>query len=218
MAIDRLNAALVTGVPGCNWIVRFEDSGHVEVGSAADLDRIDSPGEGYVWLHLDAIDRRSGDILRGVKSLTPAAREVLSGDPNHPFVEFADRLVFGALVDHSHSMDGPQEDTDYLRFACGPGFVITGRRIPLCSADATRRALADGARAAAPVALFDLLVANLCKCSGALMREVAATLDRIEDNVVIEGRGRDQRASLGRARRSAVRLARHATGLQSTLE
>ncbi|HUO55547.1 MAG TPA: CorA family divalent cation transporter [Rhodoblastus sp.] len=218
MTEDRLRAALQCGVPGCNWILRFDASGHAEAGSAADLDRIENPKEGFVWVHLDSIDRRALDVLRRITFLTPEAREVLSGDPNHPFVEFADRIVFGALVDHRHTMEGPTLDTDYLRFVCGPAFVVTGRKVPLCSVDGARHALADGAKAATPIALFEMIVTHLCKCSGSLLRNVAETLDKIEDIVVIEGRGRGQRAALGRARRSAVRLARQVNGLQSTLQ
>ncbi|WP_296708002.1 CorA family divalent cation transporter [Rhodoblastus sp.] len=218
MSTDRLKAAFESGVPGCNWILRFDADGHAEVGSAADIELIDNPGPGYVWLHLDCIDRRFIDVLRHLKTLTAEAREALAGDANHQFVEHADHTICGAIADHQHSIDGPKEETDFLRFACGPGFLITARRIPLYSAQTTRRALADGVKAASPIALFELIVANLCKCSAGMMRDIAISLDRIEDNVVIEGRGRDQRAGLGHARRSAVRLARQVNGLQSTLE
>ncbi|MDI9849750.1 CorA family divalent cation transporter [Rhodoblastus sp. 17X3] len=218
MSTDRLKAAFESGVPGCNWIVRFDEDGHAEAGSAADLDQIDNPGPGHVWLHLDCIDRRFIDVLRHLKTLTAEAREALAGDANHQFVEHADHTICGAIVDHQHAIDGPKEDTDFLRFACGPGFLITARRIPIYSAQATRRALADGVKANSPIALFELIVTNLCKCSASMMRDISVSLDRIEDNVVIEGRGRDQRAGLGHARRSAVRLARQVNGLQSTLE
>jgi zinc transporter len=216
MTADRLRAALQCGVPGCNWIVRFDAFGHAEPGSAADLDRIDHPGEGFVWVHLDAIDRRSVEVLRRIALLTPQARETLSADPNHPFVEFGDRIAFGVLVDHRLAFEGPKLDTEFLRFAAGPAFLVTSRRVPLCSTEATRRALAQGAHAATPVALFELIATHLCKSSASLMRDVAGALDRIEDEVVIEGRGRDQRANLGRSRRDAVRLARQASGLQAT--
>jgi zinc transporter len=218
MAVDRLKAALDSGIPGCNWIVRFDESGLAQAGEASDLARIDRPGQGYVWLHLDSIDRRSLDVLRSVGSLTPAAREALGEEPNHPFVELSDRLVYGALVDHQYGIDGAKEDTEFLRFAFGPGFLISGRRIPIYSADATRHALADGATAATPIDLFEMMATNLCQCSTGLSREFARTLDRIEDNILIEGRVRAERANLGRARRSVVRLTRQVNGLQSTFE
>jgi Mg2+ and Co2+ transporter CorA len=217
MSPNRLKSAFDSGVPGCNWIIRFDATGYAEAGSADDLDRIENPGQGFVWLHLDAIDRRIANILRPMKSLTEEALEVLGGDVNHQFVEHGDHVICGALVDHQYAFDGPKEDTDFLRFACGPGFLITARRSPLYSAQATRRALESGVKAESPIALFEMMVANLCQRSAAMMRELSLALDEIEDRVVIEGRGRDQGAGLGRARRSAVRLARQVNGLQSTL-
>ncbi|WP_374544505.1 CorA family divalent cation transporter [Rhodoblastus sp.] len=217
MPLDRLNAALVRDVPGCNWIIRFDAEGRPESGAASDIDRINAPGEGYVWMHLDCIDRRVMDVLRRIEPLTAEARDALGGDIHHPFVEHWGDLVFGAIADHQHAIDGPKEDGDFLRFALGRGFLVTARRIPIYSAQATRRALEDGATATSPIALFELMVTHLCKCSADLTRNMATTLDGIEDNVVIEGRGRDQRAPLGQARRSTVRLARQVNGLQSTL-
>ncbi len=63
-----------------------------------------------------------------------------------------------------------------------------------------------------------MLASHICDCTMKMCRSIAKTLDQIEDNVVIEGRGRDQRAGLGRARRQAVRMARQVSGLHSTFE
>jgi zinc transporter len=217
MSFDRLKSALESGIPSCNWIVRFDAAGRAEAGSAIDMDRIGERAPGYVWLHLDRADVRIFALLKGVSALTSEARDALGGMVDHQFVEHVDEIVCGAVVDHQHGIDGPSDETDFLRFACGPGFLITARRLPLYSAQATRYALAGGAIASTPIALLEMMVTHLCDCSARMTREIAATLDKIEDNVVIEGRGRDQRAGLGYARRRAVRLARQVNGLQSTL-
>ncbi|MBB4198538.1 hypothetical protein CCR94_03645 [Rhodoblastus sphagnicola] len=218
MSVDRLKPALETGVPGCIWIVRFDASGQAEPGTAEDIKRIGSGGEGYVWIHLDHINRRMDDILNDVPSMTQEARDALGGEVDHQFVERVEGVVSGAIVDHQIGIDGAKPDSDFLRFACGPDFVITARRAALYSAQMTRRALSDGAKAETPAHLLELLVSRLCDCTTTMCRAIAATLDQIEENVVIEGRGRDQRAGLGKARRQAVRLSRQINGLHSTLE
>jgi Mg2+ and Co2+ transporter CorA len=217
MSVHRLKAAFDSGIPGCQWIIRFDATGAAEAGSADDLKRIGEPGEGYIWLHLDSIDRRIVHLLSEIEPLTAEAREVLGGNVNHQYVEHGDHIICGALADHEHDIDGPKEDTAFLRFACGPDFVITGRRAPVYSAQMTRRALEGGARAESPIALFEMLVTRLCQRSADMMRDLAISIDTIEDRVVVEGRGRDQGADLGRLRRSTVRLARQVNGLQSTL-
>jgi Mg2+ and Co2+ transporter CorA len=217
MSIDRLKAAFDSGIPGCHWIIRFDSTGAAEAGCAEGLKRIDDPGQGFIWLHLDALDRRVVDVLRQIGSLTPEARDVLGGSVNHQYVEHGDHVICGALADHQHGIDGPKEDTDFLRFACGPNYIVTSRRAPIYSAQMTRRALEGGARAGSPIALFELLVARLCQRSADLMKDLANAIDEIEDRVVIDGRGRNQGAELGRVRRSAVRLARQVHGLESTL-
>jgi Mg2+ and Co2+ transporter CorA len=47
--------------------------------------------------------------------------------------------------------------------------------------------------------------------------ELSATLDRIEERIVMGGQGLDERATLGPTRRAALRLAREVGGLRSPL-
>jgi Mg2+ and Co2+ transporter CorA len=214
---DRLKPALETGVPGCIWIIRIDGAGRAEPGTAEDIKRIGA-GEGYVSLHLDHTDRRIDDILKSIPALTDEAREALGGEVGHQFVERVEGVVSGALVDHQIGIDGARPESDFLRFACGRGFILTARRAPLYAMQMTRRALSEGARAASPALLFEMLGSHVCECTARMCRDIAVRLDQIEDNVVIEGRGRDQRAGLGQARRQTVRLARQVNGLHSTLE
>jgi Mg2+ and Co2+ transporter CorA len=222
MSVDRLKAALETGVPGCIWIIRFDASGRAEPGVADDLYGLgaaeddDHPSEGFVWAHLDHVDRRLSDILHLMPALTEEAREALSGEVDHQFVERADGVISGAIIDHQIDINGVRLDSDFLRFACGRGFLVTARRAALYSAQTTRRALADGATAETPGQLLEMLASHICDATMKMCRAIAKTLDQIEENVVIEGRGRDQRAGLGRARRQSVRLARQVNGLYST--
>lgn len=217
MSRNHLNAAFDSGIPGCHWIIRFDAAGASAPGSADDLRRIDDLQQGFVWLHLDALDRRIVHVLQDIRSLTPEACEALGGSVNHQYVEHGAQLICGALADHQHGIDGPKEDTDYLRFACGRTYLITSRRAPIFSAQVTRRALEGGATAGSPIGLFETLVTRLCQRSAEMTKQLVDAIDAIEDRIVVEGRGRSQGAELGRVRRSAVRLARQVHGLDSTL-
>ncbi|PPQ37480.1 hypothetical protein CH337_11760 [Rhodoblastus acidophilus] len=218
MSVDRLKPALETGVPGCVWIIRFDAAGRAEAGTADDLHTLGAAREGYVWAHLDHVDRRIADLLQRLPALTEEAREALNGEVDHQFVERADGVISGAITDHQIGIDGARMDSDFLRFACGRGFIVTARRAALYSAQTTRRALAEGAKAETPALLLEMLGSNICDCTMKMCRAISTTLDQIEENIVIDGRGRDQRVGLSKARRQAVRLARQVNGLSSTFE
>lgn len=217
MSGDRLKPALDVPIPGCNWLIRFDDAGAAEAGSLADLQRVAAGAPGYIWLHLDRTDTRVGTYLAGLNWLNAEAREALAGAIDHQFVDHVDNILSGAIVDHQHAFEGVHSETDFLRFAVGRNFIVTARRSPLYAPQAVRHNLSDGVKIASPDALFECLVSRVCDCSAYMLREIADTLDKIEENVVIEGRGRDQRAALGRARRKTVRLSRQVSGLQSTM-
>ena len=184
---------------------------------AADLDRLSAPGEGFIWVHLDLTDVRSRGLIEKFGVLTADTRETLTGPIDHQFLEHSEALVSGAFVDHERGLAGRLSQTDYLRFAFGQSFLISARRRPLNSTEATRVALSAGSVAPTPLSLFEAIVDQLCDELSRIIAELSATLDRIEERIIIEGSGRDERAMLGPARRSAVRIARQISGLRSTL-
>ena len=216
MSIDRLKPALETSVPGCAWILRFGADGRAEPGRAADLDRLGALGEGFIWVHLDLADVRSRGLIEKFGVLTDNSRETLTGQIDHQFLEHSEALVSGAFVDHERGLAGRLSQTDYLRFAFGQNFLIGAHRRPLNSTEATRVALSAGSVAPTPLALFEAIVDQLCDELSQIIAELSATLDRIEEQIIIEGSGRDERAMLHPARLLA-RIARQISGLRSTL-
>jgi zinc transporter len=216
MAIDRLRPALETGVPGCLWLLRFDAQGRAEPAAAEDMERIGESGEGYYWLHLDLADQRTRGLIERLNFLTAEARAPFIEPVDHQFIEHADNIVSGALLDHERGLSGRLSQTDYLRFAICRGVFVSARKRPLNIAEKTRNALSAGVRARAPLGLFETLVELMCDERAKMIRDLNLTLDGVEDRI-IEGRGRDERATLGPARRDAVRLARQIGGLGSTL-
>lgn len=216
MAIDRLKPALDTDAPGCAWIIACDGAGEAEAGVSGHLRQ--PPDGGFAWAHFDRSDRRSAQTLRDLGRLEADELDALVGPIDHQFIEQTDSRTFGAVVDHVSSIAGRTHETDYLRFVFGQDFIFTARLRPLQSADAVRRALGAGPAPDRPEGLFEELIAAICDSCGAITKEIARDLDRIEDRVILDGEGREQRAALGHARRTAVRLQRQIGGLTSTMK
>lgn len=216
MAPDRLKPALETNVPGVLWILRFDESGRAEVGTASDVDRLGRPGEPFFWLHLDLTDVRTRAAIDRLKVLEDDARTPFIEPVDHQFLEYSEGIVSGALLDHERNLSGRTSQTDFFRFAFGRNFFISARRKPLNAVERTRLALSKGERAPSPLALFEALIDRLCDELASMMNAIGVTLNEIEDRI-IEGRGRNERMSLGPARRDGVRIARQVGGLSSIL-
>ncbi len=213
---DRLKDALQADIPGCLWIIRFDEEGRAEPGSAADLDALGAPRAGFIWLHMDLTDVRARPLIGRIAALSENAREALCDPLDHQYLEYAEGLVSGALLDHERTLAGPASRTDYLRFAIGESFIVTARRRPMSSVEAVRVMIGRGGVVESPLALFELMATDLVDELSRMANEVNAAFDRAED-LIIDGRCRKARPLLGAARRDAVRLSRHVGGLVSTL-
>ncbi len=217
MSFDRLKPAFDAGVPGCAWILRFDEEGRAEPGDAEDIERLGAPGEGFVWLHLDLDDVRVHALIKRLAALTEDARRTLSAPVDRQFIDHSGNIVYGAFVDHERSIGGRLPQTDYFRFAFGEQFLVSARERPLDSIENTRIALSAGHLAPTPLALFETIVGHLCDALGKIIFELTAALDHIEERIVIDGKGMGVRAPLGATRRSALRFAREIAGLRAPL-
>ncbi len=213
---DRLKDALQADIPGCLWIIRFDAEGRAQPGSSEDFDALDATRAGFVWLHMDLTDVRSRPQIGRIRALSENAREALCDPLDHQYIEYAEGLVSGALLDHERTLAGPASRTDFLRFAIGENFIVTARRRPMSSVEAVRGMIGRGLAVASPLALFELMATDLVDELSRMANDVGAAFDRAED-LIIDGRCRKARPLLGAARRDAVRLSRHVGGLVSTL-
>ena len=216
MAPDRLKPALATNVPGCLWILRFDAEGRAEVGTENDLDRLGKPGQSFLWLHLDLTDNRTRSLIDRLEALTDDARTPFIEPADHQFLEYSDGVVSGVLLDHERDLSGRTTQTNFLRFAFAHNFLISARKKPLNSIETLRIALSAGELTPSPLALFEAIIDKLCDELSRMINGIGILLDGIEDRI-IEGRGRNERSTLGPARRDAVRLARQIGGLNSIL-
>ena len=104
-----------------------------------------------------------------------------------------------------------------MRFALGPGLMVSARLHPLCTPDVVIRRIERGARATTAAAALDLLVGSIAQVIGDVARELTATVQMAEDELLDEGRSPNPRR-LTAVRRRAVQLLRQLTGLRAVFQ
>ncbi len=205
-----------TRIPGGLWVMWFDDQGVLLSRREDELASFALPDEGFVWLHMDLADVRARPFINHIAELSDNARTALCAVVDHQYLEYSDGFVSGALLDHERTLAGPASRTDYLRFAFGERLIVTARRRPMNCVEHTRIAIQRGARVDSPLTLFELMAGAIMSDLGRMIKETGADFDRVED-LLIDGRGREARSSLGSVRRDAVRISRQVGGLASTL-
>ena len=201
-----------TAAPGLLWAISFDERGH---GSAvpsgeAPLD-LDAFGGSFVWLHfdLDATDLASlidqGRI--GPRALATAA----FGTDEHQRVTVEAGHVAGVVADLARA-GGKPDASGRLHFLMGPRSLVSGRRRPVESPDATRITAESGDAIPSPVLLLETMVSYVAASMAATGQRLSADLDANEDHL-LDGWSGDARRRLGPIRRNAVRLHRQLTGL-----
>ncbi len=203
-------------IPGSLWLMRFDGAGGLIHPAEDALASFALPDEGFVWLHMDLADVRARPWINHIAELPDHARAALCAAVDHQYLQYSDGLVSGALLDRERTLAGPASRTDYLRFAFSEKLIVTARRRPMNCVEHTRIAVQRGARVPSPLALFELMTGAIMSDLYRIIKEIGADFDCVED-LLIDGRGREARASLGSVRRDAVRISRQIGGLASTL-
>lgn len=203
-------------VPGCAFVLRFDEEGRATPGDAEDIERLGAPGEGFVWLHLDLSDPRAHALIQKLPVLTEEARKTLTEPVDRQSIHHTGNIVRGSIVDRVRGAPA-QLQLSYLRFAFGEQFLVSARERPLEAVELTRMAISAGRLAETPLDLFENIVGYLCDELGKIVFELTATLDRLEERIVGDGKNFDEPGTLGATRRAALRLAREVSGLRSPL-
>ncbi len=212
--IANTSAAPLLGtsvIPGLVWAFRLHDD-----GSAEQLP-VDAPIEfihdGRLWLHFNLADMRVRSWLADV-SIPLLARELLLSNDNFQQLHLLDDCVYGVFSDLIRDIDAATEETGFLRFAMTERLLISGRQQALCAADATRRVLEGGYRVKHVAALLEKIIDEVADTMDRMADRIGTELDEIEESVVAGDVKADMRPSLGRQRRTCLRLHRQLTGLR----
>jgi zinc transporter len=213
-ADGRLRSRPVSGVI---WAYRFDARGRAQAIALDEAVAPSEPDDGFVWVHIDFVDRLARDWVNGLDWLSEAARRLLLSVDDHPTLDFDAHAVWGRFSDTLQ--DHPGEDTDRtvpMRFAFGPGYLVSGRRHPVRAAALARSRIEGGQPVAGPVALFELMIEQVLRAMAEMLRALRTEADSIEDRVLDE-RLHDESRRLGPLRRTAVKLHRQLSGFRSIL-
>ncbi|MCJ2087001.1 magnesium transporter CorA [Methylobacterium sp. E-005] len=194
------------------WAMAFDADGRGRSVAAAETARdIDAFGGGFLWLHydLDSVDL-AGPAGAGGLGPTRLATAVFAPDEHQRVTVEADH-VGGVVADLAHPGAKPAP-AGRLHFVMGPRSLVSGRRGPTESPDATRAAVEGGDTVTSPTLLLETLVGHVVSAMATTGQRLSDALDGIEDHI-LDGRPRDDRRRLGPVRRNAVRLHRQITGL-----
>ncbi len=177
------------------------------VEALADLDAF---GRGFILAALRPGRRGSCGTggRRQVRSCPARHRRVRTGRTPARHVE-ADHVggVVADLARRARNRPGRQAP-----FRHGPRSLVSGRRGPAESPEATRTAVEGGDTVASPTVLLETLVGHVVSAMATTGQRLSDALDGIEDHI-LDGRPRDDRRRLGPVRRNAVRLHRQIAGL-----
>ncbi|MCX5570674.1 CorA family divalent cation transporter [Kaistia nematophila] len=201
---------------GVIWAYRFDGEGRARPVPLDDTIVPTAPGEGFLWVHLDVVNRLARDWVNCVGWLGQDARRLLLSADDYPALEYDTQSVWGRFSD---TLQDPDEDSDRtvpMRFAFGPGYLVSGRRHPVRAAALTRKKVDGGQVVGGPVALFEMMIDQVLRAVAETLRASRAEADSIEDRVLDESL-HDESRRLGPLRRTAVKLHRQLSGLRSIL-
>jgi len=200
-------------IPGLVWAFRLHSDGSTESLS------IDAPVEfrhdGRLWLHFNLTDARACQWLAAAE-IPLLARDLLLSKDNYQQLHTIDNCVYGVFSDLVRDLDDATEETGFLRFAMTERLLISGRHQALCAVDATRRVLEGGHRVASVAALLEKIIDEVADTMGRIANRIGTEIDGIEEQV-LAGETTGLRSSLGRLRRTCVRLHRQLAGLRVLL-
>lgn len=199
-------------LPGLLWAMTFDEKGcGRQLARDESLPEFGAFGSGFIWLHFDLKVADLGALAEAGHIGPPALVEAIFRPDEHQRVTVEGEHVGGVVADLARPGAKP-DVAGRLHFVMGPRTLVSGRRGPVESPDATRTTAEKGRSIPSPVLLLETMVGYVVASMAATGQRLADELDGIEDHV-IDGRVRDERRRLGPIRRAAVRLHRQLLGL-----
>src|SRR5882757_6182044 len=198
-------------IPGLVWAFRLHSDGRAE--PLPINVPIEFGHDGRLWLHFNLTDARARSWLASIE-MPPLARELLLSKDNYQQLHTTDHCVYGVFSDLVRAIDTPTEETGFLRFAMTERLLVSGRHTALCAVDATRRVLEGGHRVETVAALLEKIIDEVADTMDRMADKIGTEIDAIEEGILAGETRSEARGTLGRLRRTCVRLHRQLTGLR----
>jgi zinc transporter len=175
---------------------------------------IESSHDGRLWLHFNLADARAREWLSAVH-IPQLARELVLSHDNFQQLHTTDNCVYGVFSDLVREIDNATEETGFLRFAMTERLLLSGRHQALCAVDATRRVLEGGHRIETIAALLEKIIDEVADTMDRIADKIGTEIDDIEEKILAGEAKPSMRSTLGRLRRTSVRLHRQLAGLRT---
>ena len=211
IAATPVLSLLDAAVPGLVWAFRLHHDGSAEplpIDAA-----IEFAHDGRLWLHFNLTDARARAWL-ATADIPALARELILSKDNYQQLHTTENCVYGVFSDLVREIGDATEETGFLRFAMTERLLISGRHQALCAVDATRRVLEGGHRVETVAALLEKIIDEVADTMDRIADRIGTEIDTIEEKLVAAETTADMRVSLGRLRRTCVRLHRQLSGLR----
>jgi zinc transporter len=206
-AASELGAA----IPGLVWAFRLHSDGRAE--PLPINVPIEFSHDGRLWLHFNLTDARARSWLAATE-IPSLARELLLSKDNYQQLHTTEHCVYGVFSDLVRDIVAATEETGFLRFAMTERLLISGRHQALCAVDATRRVLEGGHRVETVAALLEKIIDEVADTMDRIADKIGTGIDDIEERILAGEVKPEMRGSLGRSRRTCVRLHRQLSGLR----
>ena len=207
------DTATATPESGIVWVYHFQPDGSATLIANDAVEQTLLIPLGWTWVHLALADTRCRAWVANNPRLSELAREVLVGPEEHLRIDLLGQEIVGVVPDLQQEIAQVSDSIGRLRFVMTERVLISARRTPLHSVEATRRAIDAGKRFPAPVSFLDAVVDEFADEVGRMAERLGNELDNIEDRVM-HGGSADERPRVGRVRLQAVRVHRHLAQLR----
>ena len=174
--------------------------------------------DSWLWLHVDLVGDHARSWLRQAPRLSLKGLETFLAVDHCNKLDGGDGEVYGAVSDFlvEQTTKG-HDETGHPHFLLTDRLVLTGRRHALCSTQHMYQSAMTGRGFASPAALLEGILEDVVHGYTAIEDRTSASLDSVEERILlgeIDNIG-DCGATVGDARRLAVRTHRQVAGLRS---
>ncbi|MBM2713317.1 hypothetical protein JQK88_19250 [Mesorhizobium caraganae] len=173
--------------------------------------------DGWVWLHVDLVDRRAHSWISHACALPESAHAILEGHEDSMALVHEDGVVHGIAADLHGEIARLSTTIGRLHFAVTDRLLVTGRRHSLAAVEEVHAQLAAGLRPATAFELFGAIILAFCRNTSQRLAAATKQLDEVEDHLVTEHLA-DERRRLKDVRRLAVSLHRPISALAALFQ
>ena len=167
----------------------------------------DEVGQEFIWMHFKRPAATTHQWLQGHLELPEAFTDVLEQGSRSTRVEHAHRSLIAVINDVEYDLPRKESlDVATLWLSAGPRYLLSVQSQPLRSVEQLHVSVEAGESFISPLALVIHLLGEQADVRVHILRDAAATVNRIEDNLLADQL--PKRTNLGVIRRDLVRLQR----------